>query len=57
MLELIIEDLGITKRRVAIGAVVAAGAGVLIALGGSPVLYALAGAASTYVFMRATKNA
>lgn len=57
MLELIIEDLGITKRRMAIGAVVAAGAGVLIALGGSPVVYALAGAASTYVFMRATKNA
>lgn len=50
MLDMLIEDLGITRKRAGIGAALLAGSAVLVALGGSPVVYVLTGAACGYLF-------
>jgi hypothetical protein len=50
MFELILEDFGITKRRVAIAAALAVPAAVMIAIYGAPITYTLGGAATGYLF-------
>lgn len=50
MFTLIIEDLGITKKRLLIGVAMTTAAGILVGLGGSSVVYTLTGAACGYLF-------
>ena len=50
MFGMLIEDLGITRKRAAIGAALAGVAAVLVHLGGAPVVYTLAGAGCGYLF-------